>query len=202
MGIPLFPSLQLEPSLSLSLPRSLTCKHTCNHRPLPLFPYALVCPVPFAKKGGNPPGAHSSWPCWPPVVNDALGDPKTCGYVCIFVCVCGRGQRRNPTFPLSATHPWRPATRDPWRALNSERGHWVRWKCLRRERPHVRLSLSWLWAPYATPSFFFWLFFFYWGQFSSQRIPKNGDRNTRSVRVACPRSLALGWPLARNLPLL
>lgn len=165
MRIPLFPSVQLKPSLSLSLTHMQTNMHTHNHRPLPLVPYALLCPVPFAKEGGNPPGAHSSWPCWPPVVNDALGGPQT------RVCV-GRGggdKEEAPHFPL-ATHSRRPATRDPQHAKKSAVGTGsggqvlIFWEEQRRIfesnfRSHAQALFSLL-LPHPT---FFFFSFFYWG---------------------------------------
>lgn len=132
------------------------------------MPLSVLCHLP--RREGIHRGAHSSWPYWPPVVNDALGDPKTCGYV------CWQEQRRDPTFPFSQTfmlpcHAW-PSACD-----QTDHRPRVRWKCLSRERAHIKLSLSRpAQAPYPTvpqPVFFF---FFYWGQFRGQRILKNGAK--------------------------
>jgi len=108
--------------LSLSLARSLSHlhanknTHTHKQRPLPRVPYALLCPVPFAKEGG---GIHRG------LIHLGSADPpwwqmllEACRAVCVCVCVCvcwvgGRTQKKKvPHFP-AGTQPRRPATRDP-----------------------------------------------------------------------------------------
>ena len=166
MGIPLFPSAQQKHSLSLSLSRSLSHSHankhthihthTHNHRPLPLVPYALLSPVPFAKEGGNPPGAHSSWPCWPPVVTDALGGLQS---------RVGGNKEEGPHLP-AATHPRSPATRDPQHAELDAAGAASGGRFALNSCSH---AWGWTTLPRWIVPFFF--FHFYWGPIQTQKSP-------------------------------